>query len=70
MAKPNYVQATNHAPLATTERLAEPDSAGQTSGLARKWIEVPLPALVSEEIFALGQGAVGENKRHSTHIAA
>src|SRR5260370_34600032 len=30
-----------------------------------EWIEVPVPALVSEEVFALAQEQLEKNKRHS-----
>jgi site-specific DNA recombinase len=30
-----------------------------------KWIQIPVPALVSEEMFALAQAQLEKNKRHS-----
>ena len=35
------------------------------NGRAQEWIEIPVPALVSEEMFALAQEQLEKNKRHS-----
>jgi site-specific DNA recombinase len=51
-------------PLRQRKGLPSRDSAGHERPRA-EWIEVPVPALVSEEIFALAQEQLEKNKRHS-----
>src|SRR5215813_12453626 len=56
--------ATRHAPASSTESLAESRRGGHERPRA-EWVEVPVPALVSEEMFALAQEQLEKNKRHS-----
>jgi site-specific DNA recombinase len=56
--------ATRHAPTPSTESLAESGCWGHERPRV-EWIEVPVPALVSEEMFALAQEQLEKNKRHS-----
>ncbi len=51
-------------PLRQRRGLPSRDSAGHERPRT-EWIEVPVPALVSEEIFALAQEQLEKNKRHS-----
>src|SRR6266481_5866773 len=51
-------------PLRQRRGLPSRDSAGQERPRT-EWIEVPVPALVSEERFALAQEQLEKNKRHS-----
>jgi len=51
-------------PLRQRQGLATRDSAGHERP-REDWIEVPVPALVSEEMFALAQEQLEKNKRHS-----
>src|SRR5437899_7861073 len=51
-------------PLRQRKALPSRDSAGNERPRA-EWIEVPVPALVSEEMFALAQEQLEKNKRHS-----
>jgi site-specific DNA recombinase len=51
-------------PLRQRKGLPSRDSAGHERQRT-EWIEVPVPALVSEEIFALAQEQLEKNKRHS-----
>jgi site-specific DNA recombinase len=51
-------------PLRQRKGLPSRDSAGHERPRT-EWIEVPVPALVSEEIFALAQEQLEKNKRHS-----
>ena len=51
-------------PLRQRKALPSRDSGGHERPRA-EWIEVPVPALVSEEMFALAQEQLDKNKRHS-----
>jgi site-specific DNA recombinase len=51
-------------PLRQRKGLPGRDSAGHERPRT-EWIEVPVPALVSEEIFALAQEQLDKNKRHA-----
>jgi site-specific DNA recombinase len=51
-------------PLRQRHRVASRDSANHERS-REDWIEVPVPALVSEEIFALAQEQLEKNKHHS-----
>src|SRR5579862_109456 len=51
-------------PLRQRKGLPSRDSAGHERPRT-EWIEVPVPALVSEEMFALAQEQLEKNKRHS-----
>ena len=51
-------------PLRQRQALPSRDSASHERP-RQDWIEVPVPALVSEEIFALAQEQLESNKRHS-----
>jgi site-specific DNA recombinase len=51
-------------PLRQRKGLPSRDSGGHERPRT-EWIEVPVPALVSEEIFALAQEQLDKNKRHS-----
>ena len=51
-------------PLRQRKALPSRDVGGHERPRA-EWIEVPVPALVSEEIFALAQEQLEKNKRHS-----
>jgi site-specific DNA recombinase len=51
-------------PLRQRKGLPSRDSAGHERPRS-EWIEVPVPALISEEIFALAQEQLENNKRHS-----
>ena len=51
-------------PLRQRKGLPARDSAGHERPRT-EWIEVPVPALVSEEMFALAQEQLEKNKRHS-----
>jgi site-specific DNA recombinase len=51
-------------PLRQRKGLPSRDSAGHERP-RMEWIEVPVPALVSEEMFALAQEQLEKNKRHS-----
>jgi site-specific DNA recombinase len=51
-------------PLRQRHGVASRDSANHERP-RQDWIEVPVPALVSEEIFALAQEQLGKNKQHS-----
>jgi site-specific DNA recombinase len=53
-----------HAPSPATKSLPSRDVGGHERPRA-EWIEVPVPALVSEEMFALAQEQLEKNKRHS-----
>ena len=65
MAKQNCVPG-NESPghCANGKALPSRDSASHERPRT-DWIEVPVPALVSEEIFALAQEQLEKNKRHS-----
>ncbi|MBI4514265.1 MAG: recombinase family protein, partial [Deltaproteobacteria bacterium] len=51
-------------PLRQRQGLPSRDSAGHARPRA-DWIEVPVPALVSEEMFALAEEQLQQNKQHS-----
>jgi site-specific DNA recombinase len=51
-------------PLRQRKGLPSRDSAGHERPRA-EWIEVPVPALVSEEMFAMAQEQLEKNKRHA-----
>ena len=51
-------------PLRQKNRLPSRDSANRERPRA-DWVEIPVPALVSEETFALAQEQLENNKRHS-----
>lgn len=51
-------------PLRERQGLASRDSANHERPRP-EWIEIAVPALISEETFALAQEQVEENKRHS-----
>jgi site-specific DNA recombinase len=51
-------------PLRQRKALPSRDVAGHERPRA-EWVEIPVPALVSEEMFALAQEQLDKNKRHS-----
>src|ERR1019366_6741883 len=65
MAKPNSgPDNASRAPLRQRKAFPSRDVGGHERPRA-EWIEVPVPALVSEEMFALAQEQLEKNKHHS-----
>jgi site-specific DNA recombinase len=50
--------------LGKCQGLASRDSANHERP-RQEWIEIPVPALISEETFALAQEQLEQNRRHS-----
>jgi site-specific DNA recombinase len=57
MAKPNGGRRNASRPLRERKAFPSPDVGGHKRPRA-EWIKVPVPALVSEEMFALAQVAL------------
>src|SRR3954454_13876251 len=53
-----------HATAPSAESLASRDVGGHERPRT-EWIEIPVPALVTEEVFSLAQEQLENNKRHS-----
>src|SRR6202171_1542121 len=65
MARPNSGPGNFGArPLRQRKALPSRDVGGHERPRA-EWIEVPVPALVTEEMFALAQEQLEKNRRHS-----
>ncbi|MGH8550503.1 MAG: hypothetical protein ACRERU_18255 [Methylococcales bacterium] len=65
MLRENHTGAApaHHPPATVARVLANRNSASQERPRA-EWIEIPVPALVSEETFALAQEYLEHNPRH------